>query len=344
MLRHVIEPARSFAQIPNAILRHPRLSADAKTLLTWQLSLPADARQSLSETAHKAGIKKVAFQKAKRQLMDEGYAHEWRMRLDSGRCVTVQLVSNVPLSAKEALAVRDGLRPAPAGTRVHGPSGHGQPTATPPAAGQPTGRPACRQPKKDREENTAPPTTPAPPQAEHRDDGERLLHSLAYGDRRLAMSARTARRWAPLAGAWLDSGMPRDRIRRTLTDGLGDARNPLGVLRWRLEHALPGTVEAPAPAPKAPPRLRGMRECRSDHIQPRLFVPRPGHDDELCPACRAGQPADAGPSTPSGSGYAAFLAARRATCTRPPVREVRVTAFPRPALDTQASCEGEAEG
>ncbi len=331
MLRHVIAPAHSYAQIPNAILRHPKLSADAKTLLTWQLSLPTDAKQSLSETARRADIKKVAFQKAKQRLRETKYLHEWRVRLDSGRCVTIQLVSNEPLSEKEALAVRDGLQPVPSGARLQGPSGHRRPTATTPAAGQPTGRHDARQPQEDLEENTPPATTPArapqpaaPAPAEHRDDGERLLRSLGYGEPRLAMSARTARRWAPLAAAWLDGGMPQERIRRLLTDGLADARNPMGVLRWRLEHALPDTPPEPAPALPAaaepePPRLRGMRECCTQHTQPRLFSPRPGHDDEHCADCRERRGISDGPAPPpvEGSGFTEFLAARRAAPRRP---------------------------
>ncbi len=328
MLRHAISPAHSYAQIPNAILRHPKLSADAKTLLTWQLSLPADARQSLSETARRANIKKVAFQNAKRQLLDAQYLHEWRMRLDSGRCVTVQLVSNEPLTGKEALAVRDGQQTPPRGARLNGPD-HRPPTDARPTAGQPTGRNDGRQPHKDREENTSPPTTPAPGRApepeapaEHRDDGERLLRSLAYGNGRLAMPARTTRHWAALAAMWIDSGMPLDRIRRLLTEGLGDARNPLGVLRWRLENSLPD-APPPAPAPTAPPtapaapRLRGMRECASGHTQPRLFAPRPGHDDDRCPDCRTEQAAAQSPTPSSGPGFAEFTAARRAVRARP---------------------------
>jgi hypothetical protein len=325
MFRHANAPAHSYAQIPNAILRHPRLSADAKTLLTWQLSLPAEARQSLSETARKANIKKVAFQNAKRQLLDEGYAHEWRVRVAGGRCVTVQLVSNEPLSAKEALAVRDGLQDAPSGARLHGPSNHRQPSAARPAAGQPTGRDDSRQPHKDLAESTSQPTTPEPQApAGHRDDGERLLRSLAYRDCRLAMPARTARHWTPLAAAWLDSGLPADRIRRALTEGLGDARNPLGVLRWRLENALPDDIPAPAssaPTESPAPRLRGVRECRTRHTQPRLFTPRPGHDDDRCPDCRADRQVPTTTAAPTAlprPGYDEFTAARRVVRERPP--------------------------
>jgi hypothetical protein len=120
--------------------------------------------------------------------------------------------------------------------------------------------------------------------------------------------------------------MPRDLIRRLLTDGLGDARNPLGVLRWRLENALPdapppapASPSAPPAAPAAAPRLRGMRECAGRHTQPRLFAPRPGHDDDRCPECRAERqaPPTAAPPTLAGPGYDEFTAARRAARERP---------------------------
>ena len=56
MLRHVIAPSRFYSQLPNDILRHPRLSAAAVRLLAWQLSLPLDAKESLSRTAERARI------------------------------------------------------------------------------------------------------------------------------------------------------------------------------------------------------------------------------------------------------------------------------------------------
>ena len=64
--------------MPNDIIRHPRLSSDAVRLLTWQLSLPSEAKDSLSRTAERAGIGKCAFLRAKRELKAEGYLHEWR--------------------------------------------------------------------------------------------------------------------------------------------------------------------------------------------------------------------------------------------------------------------------
>ncbi|MFR9674706.1 hypothetical protein [Streptomyces sp. TR06-5] len=344
MLRHVIAPARSFAQIPHAILRHPRLSSDAKNLLAWQLSLPPGEKQCLSDTARRAGIKKCAFQRAKRQLLDEGYVHQWTVQREGGRFATVQLVSNTVLSAAEALAARDGLRPAPGATRLTAAadSGGARPSAAEPTAGEPTCRPVGRQPEEDTGENTTRPTGPAhppedgPPPDEPAVDGgegvdeatsrpgsgglpdaEMLLLSLRRVDPQLAMPVRTARNWAPLAAKWLDSGLSPLRIRHTLTEGLDSARRPLGALRWRLEHALPQAPPPPpsvpqAPAPVRTPRVPRMRECRTRHTQPRLFTPLPGSDEEHCPDCRARAAREAAPAPPvESSGYAAFVAARR---------------------------------
>jgi hypothetical protein len=352
MLRHAIAPARSFAQIPNVILRHPRLSSDAKNLLNWQLSLPAGDTQCLSETARRAGIKKCAFQNAKRQLLDEGYLHEWRVRTEGGRFATVQLVSNTPLSSKEALAVRDGLRPAPGGARFsERANDDGRPSAAQPAPGAPTGPPAGRLPERNTGENTTRPTGPAPepaggppesttPDTEPGADrteaparnaerapathaaAEALLLSLGRFDPQLAMSPHTARRWAPFAAQWLESGLSKLRIRNALTEGLDSARKPLGALHWRLQHALPDATPPPqatAPAAPAPePRVARMRECITRHEQPRLFTPPSRSDEKLCPDCRTIQVSP--PSLEASSGYAVYAAARRAqeSVPRPP--------------------------
>ncbi|MFR9755065.1 hypothetical protein [Streptomyces sp. TR06-5] len=134
------------------------------------------------------------------------------------------------------------------------------------------------------------------------------------------MSARTARRWAPLAAKWLETGLSKLRIRQALTEGLDSARKPLGALHWRLQHALPEATppSAQATAAEAPtpePRVARMRECTTRHGQPRLFTPPPGADETLCPDCRTHR-APSPPLTAS-SGFAAYAAARQAHSATP---------------------------
>lgn len=298
MLRNVSAPARFFSQVPHEIIRHPRLSSDAVRLLAWQLSLPEGADESLSRTARRASIGKSAFQRAKRELLAEGYLHEWRRQGARGRWRTVQLVSNVPLSAPEAEAVWQGGPAAP-------------PADTPPVAGAPTDRPLGGQPPRENGEYTSHPPAyqPDSPLA----DAEALLLSLGDAEPRLVMPVCKARRWAPLAAQWLARNLAPEQIRHTLTDGLGKARSPLGALRWRLEHALPDAAPA-APAPPAPPapRVAGMRECTGRHTQPRLFTPEA--DEHTCPSCLlAGHVTAPAP----GPGLSTFRAARRAAAAAP---------------------------
>ncbi|MBQ1159701.1 hypothetical protein KBZ21_16565 [Streptomyces sp. A73] len=310
MHRHVSAPTRFFSQLPNDIIRHPRLSANAVRLLAWQLSLPEGADEPLWKTAERAGIGKVAFQHAKRQLRAERYLFEWRRQNEHGRWQTVQLVANIPLSPDEA---RSAVQPA------------AQPTAAVPATGAPTPRPATPQPRKTPVGNTSHPPAKASSQAPPRPDtkahahAEALLLSLSHSAPYLAMPARKARRWAPLAAHWLERGMGTDDIRTALTAGLEQARSPLGALRWRLEHALPEPVDTPTTKPTpSSPRLSRMRECAGPHTQPLLFTPV--GEEERCPACRtasAAAQAAAAPTTP-GSGLHAFRAARRALAAPTP--------------------------
>lgn len=291
MLRHVIAPARNYSQVPNEILRHPRLNSDAVRLLTWQLSLHPDDRQSLSKTAERAGIKKRAFQRAKKQLLDEGFLHEWRQQGERGHWLTLQLVSNLSLSPAEALAARDGLPPADKKPQA-------PPSAPVRATGRPTRRAVGRQPRKDVGDNTTEP----PPSPEAVD----LLLGLARTEPALAMNRGKARKWASLLVPWLEGGLAHEQIHHVLTQGIRETRNPIGVLLWRLAHARP---EIAAPAAQPPSRLAGMRECEGRHTQPRLCLPVPGAARALCPECRT-EPAVTTPG--NGTGYATFRAARQA--------------------------------
>ncbi len=150
--RHHIAPSRAFSQFSHDLIRHPRLSSDAVRLLTWQLSLPDGARESLSRTAERARIGACAFTRAKRQLKEEGFVHERRLQGPGGHWVTQQLVSNVPLSAAEATKI---LARMPA----HTPSADASPQVVPspriPAVGVPTPPLTDGHPRQDPWENTS---------------------------------------------------------------------------------------------------------------------------------------------------------------------------------------------
>ncbi|GAB2797835.1 hypothetical protein [Streptomyces daliensis] len=295
MHRHVIAPTRFYSQLPNDIIRHPRLSANAVRLLAWQLSLPEGSDEPLWKTAERAGIGKIAFQRAKSQLRAECYLYEWRCQGEGGRWTTVQLVANVPLSPEEAHAAR-------------------YPAAVTPAAGAPTGREPAPQPRRTPEENTSHPDVGHEAEAE----AEALLLSLGRAAPHLAMPVAKARRWAPLVAPWLALGLPAAELRRTLVSGLERARSPLGALRWRLEHALPAVPDGAAGPPPPEPRVAAMRECAGPHTQPLLFTPV--GDEEQCPGCRTAR-AESASDRGSGAGLAAFRAARGA-------RKVPVTTSP----------------
>jgi hypothetical protein len=145
--RHFIAPTRGYTAFSNAIIRHPRLSSDACRLLTWQLSLPPEARECLSRTAERCGIGASAFTKAKRQLMAEGFVHERRVQGAGGRWATQQLVSCEPLGAGEAIKIMAGLPVGAEGTaRV---LSQVAPGGRFPAVGSPGGRSADGLPSRE---------------------------------------------------------------------------------------------------------------------------------------------------------------------------------------------------
>jgi hypothetical protein len=294
MLRHVIAPVRFFSQLSNEIIRHPRLSSDAVRLLTWQLSLPLDSRQSLSETAARAGIKKCAFQNAKEQLKAEGYVHEWREQAERGHWRTRQLVSSTPLSSHDAARVRDEvITPAP--------------TVGQPAVGEPTGRVVGGHPGNPLELNTP---QPSPAQLA---EARQVVDRLERLDPRLRVPRGMLPELAALASDWLAAGFDvdgvREGIRRQLPSRGTEVHHPGGLVRYVLRDVPP--LEA-TPEPPPPPRVASMIECAGDrHIQPLLF--RPVADEDQCPACRQARAEDHAPGEASVAvrGAAAVRAALR---------------------------------
>ncbi|MEU5424255.1 hypothetical protein AB0H73_01410 [Streptomyces olivoreticuli] len=280
-------------------------------MLTWALSMADEALEALSDTAKRAGIGKSAFTRAKRELAAEGFLHEWRRQGDGGRWSTVQMISNVPLTATEADQARDG-----------------RPSGRSPATGEPKGRAVGRLPKKTVENNPNPPSPgvagrPDPAQDERPDGGRegdqpspapapastatapstvpaplverggQALAAVSHGEPRLRLSGHDVRVLAPLAGDWLQRGATVADIREALTQWLPDqVHSPAGLVRDRLTRKRPAAptfaeqraADLRAAEAQSRPRVADMRECGGDHDQPRLFLPVDG--ETLCPSCR----------------------------------------------------------
>ncbi|MEU5524596.1 hypothetical protein ABZ759_29030 [Streptomyces sp. NPDC047860] len=300
--RHHIAPPRAFTQFSHELIRHPRLSSDAVRLLTWQLSLPDGARESLSRTAERAGIGACAFTRAKRQLKEEGFVHERRVQGAGGHWVTQQLLSNVPLSQAEAAKI---LARMPAGASSTAVSPQVAPSPRIPAAGAPTPRPTDGHPRKDPGENTSHrpaeperkadpgpgPETTEPPEA-----ARALVAALPHLSPDLRRIPRGMHdELARLVSHWLAAGHTPAAIRTHILRGLPDDGTPVhrpgGLLRYLLRDVPPApTPTAEHPAPTRPSsRLATLRECEGDHVQATLF--RPTADETLCRRCLTHQQA-----------------------------------------------------
>ncbi|MFB7358027.1 hypothetical protein [Streptomyces gardneri] len=309
--RNFIAPSRDFTQLTNALIRHPRLDSHATRLLTWQLSLPAHARETLSDTAKRARIGATSFITAKRQLKAEGYVHERRVQMTGGLWATQQLVSSMPLHPEEAAKVFARL---PAHTGIERVYPQVAPSALPPAVGGPTPPSTDGHPEKTPEGKTSnpPPEPEHEPRPEREPDPEPDPESEPEGEPgpdpqfvearalvgALPLLSPALRRIPPgmrdeltlLVARWLAAGHTSADVHEHLRLGLPGAgtpvRRPGGLVRYLLKDVPP---LAPPPAPQGPPRLsarlEGAVECSGRHVQPMLF--RPVADETLCPDCAA---------------------------------------------------------
>ncbi|WP_406381709.1 hypothetical protein [Streptomyces sp. NBC_01618] len=313
MLRHAIAPSARYTKASHDVVRHSRLSSDAKILLLYVQGLPDDATyKPLSELARKLGIKGRAYQKAKSQLVEHGYVHEWRSQGDGGRWLTEQLVANNPLTSEQARHLR-GTSPAPALVPVLAPAP--APAIGPPSAHFPTvGKPAPRtaggykpaedhsdkttphpppEPEPEPEPEQAPKPTPEPaPEPTPPDStplpaqlakAERVLLSLRHSRRELHLGLREARALAVEAVKWLERGMSESDLRHALLAEPPDngVRSAVGFLRYRLIQKLPEPPVQHQPY-KRPP-LPELTECTGPG-DPHVF--RPLYGESECPSCR----------------------------------------------------------
>ncbi|MEU7700943.1 hypothetical protein [Streptomyces sp. NPDC039028] len=287
--RHFNAPSRAFSQFSHELIRHPRLDSDAVRLLTWQLSLPHGARESLSATARRARIGSCAFTRAKRQLKDEGFVHERRVQGPGGRWITQQLVSSTPLTSAQAAKLLAGV---PLPTCADDVSPQVAPSPRKPAVGPPTTPPTGGHPEKDPSEDTSHLPAAAGEDERPLDDARALigvLPLLSPALRHIPPGMRDE--LARLAVRWLAAGHTPADVHAHVLRGLPGAGTPVhrpgGLVRYLLREVPPRALPVPpAPTPVTPRlshRLEGARECAGDHVQPMLF--RPLGDESLCPAC-----------------------------------------------------------
>ncbi|MFE5656728.1 hypothetical protein ACFQ9H_11170 [Streptomyces sp. NPDC056517] len=316
--RHFNAPSHAYSQFSHEIIRHPRLTSDAVRLLTWQLSLPQDAHESLSATAQRARIGGYAFTRAKRQLKEEGFVHERRVQGPGGRWATQQLVSSTPLTSGEAAQLLLARTPLFACTDLVTPQV--VPSPRKPAAGQPTTPSTDGHPDKHLRKDTSnlpgEPTEPAKavdvpapapvpadvpadgtPTSPRIEDARALVGALPLLSPALRHIPPGMRdELARLAARWLDAGHSSADVHKHVLRGLPGTGTPVhrpgGLVRYLLRDVPPRTLPTPpAPTPtriRLSVRLEGTRECTGHHTQPMLF--RPLADETLCAECATPTP------------------------------------------------------
>lgn len=322
MLWHAIAPSRRYTKASHDVVRHPRLSSDAKVLILYVQGLPDGGTDlALSEHARKLDIKGRAYQRAKEQLLLCGFVHERRVMGERGRWVTQQVFSNVPLADAEVsplwcdagVGVGIGVGVAVA----HSPS------ARFPTVGQPGPRAIGRQLPVDeeREKNYSRPPTEAPGALADLElltaeeaQAERVLLSLRHVSRGLHLGVGEARALVAQAVEWLRRGVSVGELRRVLSSDLpeGGVRSAVGFLRHRLTQKMPeATVPAarevqpvpmpmqererePVPEPEPPASDTASLPAVPRYVPPLVTCPGPGPEhvframagETECPDCR----------------------------------------------------------
>ncbi|MGW6394442.1 hypothetical protein ACWFR1_28965 [Streptomyces sp. NPDC055103] len=132
------------------------MDSDAKILLLTVQELPESACDGpLGKVAEdELGWNYRKYRKAKKDLVESGYLHEWKWQDGRGRWVTEQLMSNVTLTRDEAGDVRDGNPPPES------------PSEQVPTVGFPRGRKAGSYLPGDKDRDKTSPHPPSKAQAQ----------------------------------------------------------------------------------------------------------------------------------------------------------------------------------
>ncbi|MBV2153672.1 hypothetical protein [Kitasatospora sp. SUK 42] len=251
---HRTQHVHHFTVLPNALLQYRKLSYTARGLLADLLSRPDGWREGGRHMADTSPQGRGAIRKALKELTDAGFYRVETIRLPDGTVRTENHVYDTPwLTA---------------------------PTATRPAAGEPTTGRTDLPVVKERDQGTSLPPLPAATEKVRLDDlpDEQLREAVATLFRvirpepRLRLGQAEAEELAPLVAQWLRRGStPADLIQALLPGLPAPMHSAPAVLRYRLQHKMP-----PPRSPERPPTARytECRECRDP-------VPRPG----ICRSC-----------------------------------------------------------
>ena len=279
MLWHAIPPSRAYVKAAHDVVRHSKLSSDAKILIMYVQGLPESRTgEALSDHAKKLGIKGRAYQKAKGQLKEAGFVHEWRRQVGGGLWVTDQLFSNAPLTDEEARRLRDAKAQVEPGDRypVDGRASTRSVGASQPEAEE-REKNSPHPPSEAPAAETAEPVTASAPEVV---EAEGVLLSLRHANPQLHLGVREARGLSEMAADWLRRGVKAAELRAALVSGLpaDGVRSAFGFVRHRLVQKLPEP-----PAPVAPVvEVRPPVTCEGDGPE---HVFRPRADETMCGPC-----------------------------------------------------------
>ncbi|WP_406435301.1 helix-turn-helix domain-containing protein [Streptomyces sp. NBC_01589] len=274
--------------MPNAVLRHPRLSLTARGLLGHLLSLPDGSRETVQTIAEKVSEGRVSVRKAMAQLETEGFLKRVRRQdREAGTWSTEVTVSDTPMTE---LPTDSFLTVGGPSTRSLGRSPKGvsnqekNPTPTPKA------QPA--EPVAEATEGSKEGAGDAPQKQETASPeigrAAAVLSRLGASEAKLTLSAFEAASLAPGAAEWLIRGVSELELKNTLIAGLPDAVHaPARFVAGRLERKMPAARRKADPAAPAVAVRAECGECG----RPLAL----GQSQGICGRCAGVERAAAGP-------------------------------------------------
>ncbi|WP_033257750.1 hypothetical protein, partial [Kitasatospora setae] len=243
---------RNFTVLSNSLLQDRGLKCAERGLLTFLLSLPDNVRMTAADIAGHTQDSLYLIRKSLRGLTAAGYYKVAKVRIEKGRIISVQHVTDTPHQFGPGV---EGPVSGPAPSLKTKKPGK-EKTSLPPLPSEP--EPLAR------EHAQAPPGAPGPaparvpgprraPVDERTRQAGDLLLRVVRPQPMLRIGELEALRLAPLVLEWLDRGCTEAILAAALLTGLPTlVHNPAGLLQHRLTEKLPPSLATPPPPPPPP--------------------------------------------------------------------------------------------